>query len=132
MIGVCTRITGDELQIRDRNKELRFVLVFDLEELGFAFPRFHADEPAVATDAVVGMNDGVAGLQFRDVAHHHFERRRVLHAPQALPAGACGIELCFREDDELFFFKDRAGIKRRRGNVHLVVGRKEVSPRVDG
>ena len=132
MIRVRARVAGDKLQIRDRHEELRFVLVFDLKELGLAFARFHAHEPAVAPDAVVGMHDGVAGLQFRHIAHHHFERRRVLHAPQALPPGACGIEFGFREDDELFFFKDRAGIERRRGDIHLVAGSEEVSPRVDG
>ena len=74
-------------------------------------------EALIAPDAVVGVDDSVAGLEFGDVAHHHFERCRVLHAAQTMAAGTGSIKLRFRENNDFRMMENGAGKERCGGDA---------------
>lgn len=74
-------------------------------------------EALIAPNAVVGMDDGVAGFEFGDVAHHHLERRRVLHAAQTMAAGTGSIKLRFGENNDFRMMENGAGKERCGGDA---------------
>ena len=74
-------------------------------------------EALIAPDAVVGMDDSVAGLEFGDVAHHHLQGRRVLHAAQTMAAGTGGIKLRFGENNDFRMMENGAGKERCGGDA---------------
>ena len=47
--------------------------VLQMQKLGFAFAQIDGDQPAIATDAVIGVHDRIADFQFRQVADDRFD-----------------------------------------------------------
>ena len=117
MLRISAGIARDELQIGNGHEKFGVVLIGDLQKFRVAVRRLHMHEALIAPDAVVGMDNGVAGLEFGDVAHHHLERCRVLHAAQTMAAGTGGIKLCFRENNDFRMMENGAGKERRGGDA---------------
>ncbi len=114
-IGAC--VARDELQIGNGHEKFGVVLIGDLQKFRVAIRRLHMHEALIAPNAVVGMDDGVAGFEFGDVAHHHLERRRVLHAAQTMAAGTGSIKLRFGENNDFRMMENGAGKERCGGDA---------------
>ena len=65
--GPC--IAPDQLEGTHRNKQLGLIGVDQFKKLRFTIAQVHADQTAVAADAMVRMDDWVANLQFRQVTN---------------------------------------------------------------
>ena len=78
-LGRCAAVASDEMQVGDRNVELRIVGVEELQELRGAVAQVHRDEAEVAADAVLLVDDRVADADLGEVAQHRVDVR----APRA-------------------------------------------------
>ena len=117
MLRISAGIARDELQIGNGHEKFGVVLIGDLQKFRVAVRRLHMHEALIAPDAVVGMDDSVAGLEFGDVAHHHLQGRRVLHAAQTMAAGTGSIKLRFGENNDFRMMENGAGKERRGGDA---------------
>ena len=126
VLRIGPAVSGDEVQIRNGNEELRVVLVFETKEFGFAFVRRHLLETEIAPDPVLEVHDRIAHLEFRDVANEHFDVRRLRAAAKPRAAGTRRIEFRFGEKRDLRVLHARPLIERARGKAHGNVGREKV------
>ena len=74
MVGIGSRISADQVELRDGNKELGASVVGNPKVLVFPFACFDGLQAHITTDAVFGMYDRVSGRKFPDVANRRFER----------------------------------------------------------
>ena len=96
-VGVGAGIAADAVELRDRHIQAVALGVFDVEEFAGHAADVHGHQSAIATDAVVLVDDRRAQREFAEVADDRFG-----FAPGALAAawlrGAFGEQLALGED----------------------------------
>ena len=131
VLRIGPAVSGDEVQIRNGNEELRVVLVFETKEFGFAFVRRHLLETEIAPDPVLEVHDRIAHLEFRDVANEHLDVCRLRSTAKPRAAGTRRIEFRFGEKRDLRVFDARPLVERSRREPHGSVGREKVVERLE-
>ena len=63
LVGVCAAVATDQMQLRDRNEEAGARGILEVQALCLALAEIKVLKPLVATDAVLEVNNGVAGLE---------------------------------------------------------------------
>ncbi|KAG1531143.1 hypothetical protein G6F50_016868 [Rhizopus delemar] len=82
-----------------------------MEEFHLAFAHVHIDQTVVAADAVLRMDDGVAGTQFGQVAHHGFDVAGAFLVALAAAAGVgeAGVPVVFGKEGQIGLGQHEAG-----------------------
>ena len=131
MLRIGPAVAGNEMKIRNRNEELRVVLVFEPQEFGFALVGGHLLETEIAPDPVLEVHHRVAHLEFGDVANEHLDVRRLRAAAKPRAAGTRRIEFRLGEKRDLRMMYVRSLIERSGRKSHGDVGRQKVVERVE-
>ena len=109
----------DAIDLLDRHVELVGLGVFDLQELATIATDFERDQTPIATDAMIGMDDGCADFEFREIAQDLLGiPRRTLATPGLLRAFA--EQFSFGEYGQLRMVKREALVTtvRKDGEPH--------------
>ncbi len=112
-VGIGAAVARDHVQLRDRHVELAVARVFEMQEFRLAFAEIHRHEAHVAADAVLRVDDRVAHLQLRQVAHHRVDVAR-LFLPAAARAAAERAVQFGLGDDRVAFARHREAVRERR------------------
>ena len=109
--GRRAAVAPDQVQVGDRNVELRVVGVDELQEFGRALAEIHRHETEVAADAVLLVDDRIADAHLGEVAQHRVDVRAARGVALAVAHDA-RIELGFGDERELRLRPREAGGKR--------------------
>ena len=134
--GRRAAVATDQVQVGDRDVELRLVGVEKLQEFRGTLAQVHRDEAEVAADAVLLVDDRIADAHFGEVAQHRVD---IGAARRVAPAAAydAGIELRLGDEGEPGLGPREALMERRddqraaavAGNERApVVGERHVQP----
>ena len=74
-LGRRAAVAADQVQVGDRDVELRVVGVDELQEFGRALAEIHRDEAEIAADAVLLVDDRIADAHLGEVAQHRVDVR---------------------------------------------------------
>ena len=123
-------VAGDQVQAGDRHVELVAAVIFEVEKFGHAVAEIERGEPEVTADAVLGMDHGIAGLEFGKIAQQvvHRGRPRFARPPEA--GGNC-VKLGLGDDGEPPCGVDEAGSQRSVGEAERFGCRKGRGPVID-
>ena len=121
VLGRCARVAADEVQHGHRHVQGGVVGVGQVQEFGRAFTQVDVDQPHVAADTVLGMDDRIARLEFGQVADEGIDLRGLALVALAL-AHEGGEQLAFGDDQQLAIHKTEAPLQRADGKHHGGVG----------
>lgn len=111
---IRSRISGNQVKLRDRNVKLGFVGIIDLKELSRAVRRIHRGKTAVAADAVLQVHDRVTDFQLRQITDHHVDVAFAFGASafSSDRAFAARIKFGFRQNGDRRILKMHSVIER--------------------
>ena len=99
-------VAADDMQLRYRHVEFIRARVFQQQEFSLAFAQIEIDQPAVTRDAMLLMHDGIANLQFGQIAQHAFDVALFCGAG-GTAARLRGVEFGLGDDSELVVRQDK-------------------------
>ncbi len=114
MLGISTAVTGNHVQLGYGHIQSAAFGVFQVQELDRAFAQVHFFQAAVASNPVLGVNDGVAFTQFGQIPHHGFHIAAALvAATAALGASLGGVKVVFSQQAQAVMHQGKATRQRR-------------------
>ena len=122
VLGGGARVAADEVQHGHRHVQGGIVGVGQVQEFGRAFTQVDVDQPHVAADTVLGMDDRLAWLEFGQVADEGVNLGGLPLVALAL-AHEGGEELAFGDDQQLAVHKAEASLQRADGEHHSRIRR---------
>ena len=122
VLGGGARVAADEVQHGHRHVQGGIVGVGQVQEFGCAFTQVDVDQPHVAADAMLGMDDRVARLEFGQVADEGIDLGGLALVALAL-AHEGGEQLAFGDDQQLAVHKAEAPLQRADGEHHSRIRR---------
>ena len=117
ILGRGARVAADEVQHGHWHVQGGIVGVGQVQEFGGAFTQVDVDQPHVAPDAMLGMDDRVARLEFGQVADEGVDLSGLPLVALAL-AHEGGEQLAFGDDQQLAVHKAEAPLQRADGEHH--------------
>ena len=121
ILGGGARVAADEVQHGHRHVQGGIVGVGQVQEFGCAFTQVDVDQPHVAADAMLGMHDRIASLEFGQVADEGVDLGGLALVALAL-AHEGGEELAFGDDQQRTVHKAEAPLQRTDSEHHGGVG----------
>ena len=121
VLGRSARVAADEVQHGHRHVQRGIVGVGQVQEFGRAFTQVDVDQPHVAADAMLGMHDRIASLEFGQVADEGVDLGGLALVALAL-AHEGGEELAFGDDQQRTVHKAEAPLQRTDSEHHGGVG----------
>ena len=121
ILGGGARVAADEVQHGHRHVQRGIVGVGQVQEFGCAFTQVDVDQPHVAADAMLGMDDRVARLEFGQVADQGIDLGGLALVALAL-AHEGGEQLAFGDDQQRTVHKAEAPLQRTDSEHHGGVG----------
>jgi hypothetical protein len=98
-VGGRAAVAADEVQVRDRDVQLRVVGVDELQELVGAIAQIERQQAEIAADAVLFVHDRIADAHLRQIAHHRVDIRTLRRLARRA-ADDAGVQLGFRHEGQ--------------------------------
>ena len=121
VLGCGTRIAANEVQHGHRHVQGGVVGVGQVQEFGRTFAQVDVDQPHVAADTVLCMDDRIARLEFGQVADEGVDLGGLALVALAL-AHEGGEQLAFGDDQQLAIHQAEAPLQRTDSEHHGGVG----------
>ncbi len=100
------------MKLRHRHIEQRIVGIDQVQEFGQAVTEVEIDQPLVATDSVVGMDNRVAAFEFGQVTDNRVDIGGGLTTAPAGPPRGAGEQFVLGDDGGIGVASDEAVVQR--------------------
>ena len=124
-LRIGARIARNHVQLMHGHIKLAAFVVVQVQEFLVALTHVQRDQTLVAANAMLAMHDGVADLEFGQIAHHRIDGTRLFLLAPARAACRAGVEFGLGYECHLGRRQREAGLQRCHRDREMRIPRQE-------